>query len=150
MITSRHTYTLSAVLIATICSGAASSAEDVPEIVPDSVNDYMTSVVTPSTNTLWGIDNPQTDAEWNAIDNAAVEVINVFKLIKEGGAGENDKAWAANPDWDAMVDEVIAAAEMARKAIADRSVDDVLGAGDVLYTPCENCHLLYHPDIANQ
>ena len=136
-------------ILVTACAG-----DDKPEplaVVPDiSVNDHMMSVVTPATDTIWGIEDPQSDAEWQVIDTAAVDIIAAFEAMKLGGSGENDIAWAANEDWDAMMDEAIEAALLARAAVLNRDVDGVLAAGNVLYPPCENCHLKYHPRVAGQ
>jgi len=112
-----------------------------------SINELMVEVVAPATDTLWGVADPQTDSEWEALDDAADEVILTFRAIKLGGTGENDVKWASEPAWDAYADEVVLAGMAAKRAIAARDLDALFAAGDVLYPPCENCHLEYHPGV---
>lgn len=127
-------------------SGAAAVAL-IPEIP---VREHMETVIAPATNTIWGIEDPQTDDDWQVIDDAAVAVIQAMTAMKEGGSGPNDVGWASNEDWDAYMDAVITAGQMTRKAVEQRDIDAVVEAGNILYPPCEACHLVYHPDVAGQ
>ena len=136
--------TLIVFLIATTLAACDSGTPKVK-----SVNDRMMEIVTPASNTIWAAD-PQTDDDWQALDAAASEVISAFQSIKEGGSGESDADWASQVDWDEWSDEVIAAANVARLAVAQRDVDMVFEAGDLLYPPCENCHNKYHPGVVGQ
>jgi cytochrome c556 len=106
-----------------------------------SIMELMVSNVTPATDTLWGIDDPQTDEEWQVFVDAANATIAAFEQAKKGGAGPNDDAWATDPKWQAYADAVIAAAMSAKRAIAARDMDAMFEAGDALYTPCEACHI---------
>lgn len=132
-------------LLLAACSGT--QVRPVPDLP---VMAQMVTVVTPASDTLWGVEDPQTDAEWLVLDEAAIAIIDLFEGVKEGGTGPNDVDWAAEPDWDAMSDEVIAAGVAARAAIAARDLDSLYAAGDILYPPCENCHLKYSPGVINQ
>lgn len=137
---------VSATMLLAACAAPMNKVQ-VPEL---SVNDQMITIVTPATNRLWGVEDPQTDMEWKLLDEAAVAVIDAFIAMKEGGSGPNDVTWAANADWDAFSDEILDAGEAARAAIANRDLDALFEANDVLYPPCENCHLRYHPGLKNQ
>jgi len=137
---------LAAILVAAACS---SGTADEPGPAPTmSINDLMVTVVTPATDTIWGIEDPQTDADWQVFIDAADRTIEAGRTIKVGGTGPNDSEWAANPEWQAFADRLIAAAEAARQAAVDRDVDAMYEAGDVLYPPCEECHLKFHPGVA--
>lgn len=100
------------------------------------------------TNALWAADDPQTDAEWQALEDAATETIMAFECAKAVGRGPNDNAWAANDDWQAFSNDVISAAELAKVAIAQRDIEALWDAGDPLYTPCEACHIAYNPGVS--
>jgi hypothetical protein len=130
----------SLLLLATLTTGANEQ----------SIIELMTTRVAPATDTLWGADDPQTDADWQLLDDAASETIEAFIATKAGGAGPNDNNWAANNDWQAFADDVIAAAELAKLAIGERDIEALWEAGDPLYTPCEACHLVYNPGVAEQ
>jgi hypothetical protein len=123
------------------------SGDEPAAVIPDSVNDIMISVIAPATNTLWGIDDPQTGADWQVFIDAADAVIETAIDIKDGGAGPNDQQWAASPDWQAFTDRLIEAGTDARKAAENRDVDAMYAAGDILYPPCEECHIQFHPGL---
>lgn len=129
--------------------GAVALGDDKGPFDDLSVNEIMIQTVTPATDAIWNAE-PQGDDDWQALDEAAIKVVIAFESMKDGGTGESDAAWAAQPDWDAWADEVIAAANLTREAVLDRNIDLVYEAGDVLYPPCENCHLKYHPDFIGQ
>ncbi len=109
------------------------------------VAELMVSAVAPATDTLWGVDDPQTDAAWKALEDAAVVVIAAGTLLRQGGAGSDDQAWAADPDWQAYADTMIGAGVDALRAIRARDLDALVVATDVMYPPCEECHIQFHP-----
>ena len=113
--------------------------------MPNSVNDMMISKITPATNTLWGIEDPQTDDEWQIFIDAANVVIDAANAIKQGGAGPNDDEWAQDPEWQAFADVIISAGIEAREAARNKDLDAMFNAGEVLYPPCEECHIQFHP-----
>ena len=113
-----------------------------------SVNDLMITIITPATNTLWGIEDPQTDEEWQVFVEAADAVIDAGRTIKVGGTGPNDGEWAASAAWDAFADQLIQAGIDARTAAGNRDVEAMFTAGEVLYPPCEECHIQFHPGVA--
>jgi hypothetical protein len=128
------------------CVSNVSGDEPVP-VIPDSVNDIMISVIAPATNTLWGIDDPQTDADWQVFIDAADAVIETASDIKDGGAGPNDQQWAESADWQTFTDKLIEAGTDARKAAENKDVEAMYAAGDILYPPCEECHIQFHPGL---
>lgn len=132
--------------IVLFCVSNVSGDEPAP-VIPNSVNDIMISIVAPATNTLWGIDDPQTDADWQVFIDAADAVIETATRIKDGGAGPSDALWAESPDWQAFADRLIAAGTDAREAAQDKDVDAMYAAGDILYPPCEECHIQFHPGL---
>ncbi len=122
---------------------------DVPA-VETTIMEMMVVTITPATDTLWGVDDPQTDAEWQVLDAAAVAVIETFEKIRSGGGGPNDDAWASEAKFQAYIDEEVAAGEAARAAIAAKDLDALFSAGDALYPPCENCHIDFNPGVEEE
>ena len=137
------------ILLMTCMLGIAVVAlsEDQPETT---IMEEMVVTITPATDTLWGVDDPQTDEEWRVLDDAARTVIQSFEKIRNGGSGPNDAEWAIETKFQAYIDEEIAAGEAARAAIAARDLDALFEAGDSLYTPYETCHLDYNPGVAGE
>ena len=132
--------------ISFFCVSTVSGDEPVA-VISGSVNEVMISIIAPATNTLWGIDDPQTDEDWQVFIDAADAVIETVSEIKAGGAGPNDLQWAESPEWQAFADRLIAAGTDARKAAEDKDVEAMYAAGDILYPPCEECHIQFHPGL---
>ena len=126
------------------------SIADEPETAEHrvSVSEVMVSAVMPATDTLWAVDDdPQTDEAWKALEDAAIVVIASGTLVRQGGAGHDDNTWASDPDWQAFADTMIGAGVDALQAIRDRDLDALLIATEVMYPPCEGCHIRFHPDM---
>jgi hypothetical protein len=127
----------------------AGHADEVPEPTL-SVMELMVTIVAPATDTLWGIEDPQSDAEWQVFIDAANTVIDAGRTIKVGGTGPNDNEWAADPAWQAFADQLIDAAEDARAAAENQDVEAMYTAGEVIYPPCEECHLQFNPGVTGE
>jgi hypothetical protein len=112
-----------------------------------SVNDFMVAVVAPTTDTIWGIEDPQTDEEWQVYIEAANTIIDAGATLRNGGTGPNDKEWAANPEWQAFVDQLVIAGEVAKTAAESKDLEGMWTAGEVIYPPCEECHIKFHPGV---
>lgn len=115
-----------------------------------SINDLMLTIITPATNTLWGIEDPQTAEDWKVFIDAADVVIEAGQSMKLGGTGPNDQEWAEESAWQSWSDAIIAAGRDARQAAVDRDIEAMYTAGEVLYPPCEECHNQFHPGVAGQ
>ena len=128
------------------CSNAGDPADSAAAPVL-SINVLMTDVVTPTSNTLWSVEDPQTDADWLVFIDAASQMIAAGEQIKRGGTGPNDAARAEDPAWQAFADTLIGAAIDARGAAEAKDLDALLNANDVLYPPCEECHIQFHSGV---
>lgn len=142
-------------LLCTLILGAmaaltAAGQDDPPPIPEMSVNDLMIAVITPATNTLWGVEDPRTTEDWQVFIDAADMVIDAGRKIKVGGTGPNDADWAADPAWQAFADALIDAGRDARQAALDQDIEAMFTAGEVLYPPCEECHVQFHPGVREQ
>jgi cytochrome c556 len=138
-------------LLISPCTAEQDTSDAMPAPVAETtIMELMVATITPATDTLWGADDPQTDADWQVLDDAAVAVIETFEQVRNGGGGPNDDAWASEARFQAYIDEDIAAAEAARAAIAARDLDALFAAGDALYSPCENCHIDFNPGVEGE
>ncbi len=115
---------------------------------PGSVNDVMVAVITPATNTIWGIEDPQTDEEWQVFIDAAARVIDAASRIKAGGSGPKDSTWANDPDWQRFADVLIESGVEIQAAARARDLDTLMDvSNEKMYPPCEECHLQFHPNM---
>jgi cytochrome c556 len=136
-----HAAALLPLLLASACAQEAAMPPTEPVLT------LMVDVVTPATNTLWSIEDPQTDADWQTLADAADLTIRAFERIRTGGSGPNDMAWVADPRWQGHSAAAIAAARKVRLAI-DRRDSLALGAAcEELRPPCEACHVDFHPNL---
>ncbi len=132
-------------LTLSLCSFALVAAE--PDAGPaGSVNNLMLTVITPATDTIWGIEDPQTDEEWQVFIDAAAQVIDAAQQIKNGGSGPNDSAWAEDPEWQQFADELIESGVEIQAAARARDPDTLTNvSNEKMYPPCEECHLQFLP-----
>ena len=115
-----------------------------------SIKDLMEKTITPATNTLWGAyDPPAEEKQWVLLEEAAVTVLVAANVNALGGTGPQDNEWVEEPTWKAFNQIMISAAADALAAIRARDHDALLEAGNVLYPPCEGCHLQFNPGVIN-
>lgn len=112
-----------------------------------SILQVMELIITPATDTLWQADDPQTEAEWKVLEEAAIAVIDAGAMINLGGTGPEDNNWAGQPAWQAFTRLMVSAAEDALVAARNKDIDALLATGDALYSPCEACHLQFNPGV---
>ncbi len=127
--------------------GACSSNVEVAQTPELSIDEAMVTIVTPATNALWGVGDPQSDAEWQALAAAADATREVAEQMKRGGLLSDGRQVGEQEDWLKWSDEMLEAAQLAREAIDKRDVEGLLDAGNVLYPPCEACHRAYLPAV---
>jgi cytochrome c556 len=120
---------------------AATSAQVEPELT---VKEIMNALITPTTATIWGAYELQTDAEWQEVGNAALAVIAAGNLLGSGGADDSFQQAAKEQAWQEHNQAMIAAARAVLDAVAARDEEALFAAGnDQLYPPCESCHQQY-------
>jgi len=112
------------------------------------IKEVMEMTITPATNTLWNVPDRPTDEEWAALEQASITLLVAAETIAKGGAGEKDAEWARNPAWAPFNGVMIKAGLDALKAVRARDPVALAAAGDVLYPPCEGCHLQFNPGVA--
>ena len=114
------------------------------------VKEVMEKTITPATNTLWNVPESPTDEQWTALEEAAVTLLVAANSIAAGGAGPMDLKWAAAPEWQAFDRVMIEAGASALRAIRARNPEALISVGDVLYPPCEGCHMRFNPAVVEQ
>lgn len=130
------------VLVTLAAAGFGQAAADNQPLL--TVKQIMNALVTPTTNTIWGAYQLQTDAEWQEVENAAFGVIAAGNLLIAGGAGDGEQQMAGEADWQQYNQQMIAAARQVLAAVAQRDEEALSAAGnDALYPPCESCHQQY-------
>ncbi|MFL2856596.1 MAG: hypothetical protein ACJZ8E_09460 [Pseudohongiellaceae bacterium] len=108
------------------------------------VKEIMNGIITPTTTTIWGAYQLQSEAEWLEVQNAALAVIGAGNLLALGGAAAGEEATAQESDWIEFNNQMVAAAREVIAAVEVRDEEALSEAGNnSLYPPCESCHQLY-------
>ena len=109
-----------------------------------SVKEIMNGMITPSTTTIWGAYQLETDAQWQEVRNAALSVLAAGNLLQIGGVGEGEVVMASEADWKTYNLQMIEAARLVISAADNKNEEALFAAGnDALYPPCESCHQQY-------
>ena len=115
------------------------------------IKQLMETAITDASNTIWGAyDPPTSDEQWTELEKAALALIEATKVNAVGGTGPMDNEWAKQPTWKPFNDAMLQASEAALAAARAKDHEALLAAGDVLYPPCEGCHMLFNPGVVNQ
>ena len=109
-----------------------------------SVKEIMNGLITPTTTTIWGAYQLETDAQGQEVRNAALSVIAAGNLLQFGGVGEGEAAMASETGWKTYNQQMIEAARLVISAADNKDEEALSAAGnDALYPPCESCHQQY-------
>lgn len=121
------------------------TSQELSEVQPLlTVKEVMNGIITPTTTTIWGAYQLETEAEWQEVENAALAVIGAGNLLALGGSGEGEILLSQEADWKASNDAMITAARAVIQAVEVRDEEALSEAGNnALYPPCESCHQKY-------
>ena len=84
---------------------------------------------------------PHTDAEWDAVRNAAATLMEAGNLLMVEGRAKDRKEWMA------AARRLSDAANLAMKAAQAKNTEAVFAEGGKLYEACRACHLKYAPHL---
>lgn len=144
-------FILIALLLALFATTTSESQDtESAAIMSGTIMEAMVVTITPASDIIWGVEDPQTDEEWQVLDDAAVTLMETFEATRKGGGGPNDDAWASEAGFQVYIDQEMVALEQARAAIEARDLDGLFDAGGELYTPCEECHIDYNPAVSGE
>jgi cytochrome c556 len=88
-----------------------------------------------------------TDQDWAELEEAAITLLAAANVTAMGGTGPKDMEWVQQPAWKAFNGVMINAGRTALAAVRARNTDGLLNAGDILYPPCEGCHMQFNPAV---
>ena len=134
-----------------LLSPLAGQADDTQE-PSTTIMDLMLTVVAPATDTLWGIEDPRSDAEWQVfIDAADADYCcggNTLKIRVV--PGPNDDEWASGPCMAGLSSSnwSMPLSSRSRGRRRTRTSTAMYTAGEIIYPPCEECHIRFHPGVS--
>jgi hypothetical protein len=124
-------------------AGTAAPAGAPPEArAVGTVHDIMVAMVMPSSDIVFnaGADEPKTDADWEKLRLAAIELAESANLLMIGSRVRD------RSDWLAMAGAQRDAAETVVRLAAEKKVDGLADASDKAYETCTTCHNKYWAD----
>ena len=83
---------------------------------------------------------PQTDADWQRVQQAAVRMGELSELLKTPGYTEG-----RGEDWVQFSNSLGEVAKLAEQAAAAKDPDKVFEVGGTMYSVCSACHQVYPP-----
>jgi len=139
------------------CQNDAAAPEPAaaPAKLPISMNAVMVSVVDSSADYIFALGNgdmPKDDHDWDMVRSATYETILSGELTKMQGTGPNDAAWAADPGWHNMAQELSTIGQEAL-ALAEAKSGDTEAwrtLADRLVQNCLACHEAFKPEVPSQ
>ncbi len=133
-----RTFLLSAigVFVMVIINSAAQSREATPVAT---ISQIQRAMISPSSDVIFSIGSqePETEADWQALEDAAVILTEAGNLFMMEGRKKDDGLWMELAG--AMSD----AGAAALTAAQTRNLDGVFEAGNTLIEVCEACHQPY-------
>ena len=121
---------------------------------PFSVNRQMVSLIDNESHVLWGAEQegaaPQSEADWNTIEDHALQIVAAGYLLARGGTGPEDAQWSVQPEWQRETKAMIDAAMAAATAAESKNMENLLTANGRLVDSCLACHEVFKPEIPTE
>jgi len=117
-----------------------------------SVQEVMHAVVDPAADVLWGSVGwiiteegteeiyPRTDEEWEAVEHAAITVMEVGNLLMIPERAIDQEGWIE------LSQALVTVGKKAVETVLTQDVQATFDVGGEVYVACLNCHQLYWPD----
>jgi len=83
---------------------------------------------------------PQTDAEWQAVRDAATHIVELAELLQTPGYAQE-----RGEDWVEISQSLADVGRLAEQAAESRDPEKVFEVGGTMYNVCSACHQVYPP-----
>lgn len=133
---------------------ATETAATEPSTPSFSVNRQMVSLIDNESHVLWNAEQegaaPQSEADWNTIEDHALQIYAAGHMLLSGGSGPEDAEWSGQPEWQTHARSLMAAAMAAASAAESKNLDALITANGQLVESCESCHEAFKPDLPTE
>lgn len=135
---------------------AAAVQETAPAAVrPEvSINAVMVALVDHAGHNLWNVERegkaPKTQADWDNVEEHAIQLVAAGPAISAGGTGPTDAVWVKSPAWQADAQKMSDAAVKALAAARTKNLDALIKANSQIVETCEACHKEFKPDLPSE
>lgn len=120
--------------------------------LPVSINALMVALTDRSAEPFWDAAQkmPQTQQQWDFLRYYATDIALAGVLITYPGTGQHDAGWVSSPDWQQRARHLTAVGMEALSAVEARNEAHIKAAGNELVRVCNDCHMIYKPEIPSQ
>jgi hypothetical protein len=129
--------------------GAPTTAR--PEV---SINAVMVALVDHAGHQLWNVEvegkAPKTDADWENVEEHAVQIAAAGPAITVGGTGPSDAVWVKSRSWQAHAQRMSDAGVAAMNAAKSKNFNALVTANGQLVESCVGCHKEFKPDLPTE
>ena len=119
-----------------------------------SINAVMVALVDHAGHQLWSLEiegkAPQTDADWENVQEHAVQIAAAGPAITVGGIGPSDAVWVKSPSWQGYAQGMSDAGVAAMNAAKSKDLGALLKANGQLVQSCVACHKEFKPDLPTE
>lgn len=134
-----------------LCLACGAAAETAEGLVPAvTVKEIMVGAIEPASNALWALaleeNEPKTEAEWRAVEHAAIQLLAATAATSLGGAGAGDRALAQNEQWREYSRDMAAITRDVLSAARERDYYATIDTANLLIEPCGACHSAFPVD----
>ena len=152
------------VLLVSACTTAAPEAAAPPPddnrtalttVKPEvSINAVMVALVDHAGHQLWNVEvegkAPKTDADWDNVQEHAVQIAAAGPAITVGGTGPSDTAWVKAPSWQGYAQQMSDAGVAAMNAAKSKNFTALVMANGQLVRSCVACHQAFKPGLPTE
>jgi len=122
-----------------------------PEV---SINAVMVALVDHAGHQLWNVEvegkAPKTDADWENVEEHAVQIAAAGPAITVGGTGPSDAVWVKSRSWQAHAQRMSDAGVAAMNAAKSKNFNALVTANGQLVESCVGCHKEFKPDLPTE
>jgi hypothetical protein len=119
-----------------------------------SINAMMVDLVDHAGHNLWAVERegkaPKKDADWENVEEHAVQLVAAASAITAGGTGPNDLVWIGTPSWRGRAQRLADAATEAVGAAQAKKLDALVAANGKIVEACEGCHKEFKPSLPSE
>ena len=119
-----------------------------------SINEVMVALIDHAGHNLWDVEqegrDPKNDAEWQVVQEHAVQIAAAGPAITVGGAGSRDAEWVKTPAWHLYAQRMSDAGVAALTAAKSKDLKALVTANGQLVDTCEQCHKEFKPDLPTE
>lgn len=136
---------------AALAAALAGCGENAPEMTAQQL---MAERVQPTAEVYWDavqwisdtpgeearLIQPQSDADWEKVVEAAIELQELGKLLQTPGYTEG-----RSEEWGTFAQALVEVSQKAEQAARSKDVDEVFAVGGTVYSVCSACHEVFPP-----